>query len=456
MPHVCVRRKAFATVSDSVVDDGTSLYDSGSKESQCQSGWNAFKDACYLWVGKSSNFPEAKEDCERRDAQLVTIGSSSENKHVEQLCGQESCWLGLKRPFGTDSWEWENGTHLGSTGAWAGYTHWDEGEPQDFEGEDEDVAFMNFWGHLDEPDRGRDEHLGRWHDGPKELRIQFVCEQPPLNGCLKGWDHFQGACYFSPRSKRNHQDAVEFCKAFGAWLVSINSAVENLHVQKLCGKHSCWLGLSEHSLGLWLWSDGGSIGKRGSWTAYEAWDYGEPNNMNSSWSTSDLGIFMNFWDLLGEPAPWETRPGLIFQQCSITIWGVLKVLVTIVLLFQAYCIFKSKSIRALRWYKIFSGACICCIALELAVCTFALVMTESPLYAVPWERFLPFCVYLILAGFIGVFFCSVSMMRAGELHTQLCVELSQTAMIRSRTTAAVSGTDAAVVGARNVPYYGRI
>ncbi|HAN30586.1 MAG TPA: hypothetical protein DCQ06_03220, partial [Myxococcales bacterium] len=72
-------------------------------------------------------------------------------------------------------------------------------------GRDEDVAFMNLWLHLgkaapwDEMKArsagARNPHLGKWYDGPRDMKAWYVCERDNSRCDGRTWKGHGGSCY---------------------------------------------------------------------------------------------------------------------------------------------------------------------------------------------------------------------------------------------------------------------
>lgn len=100
----------------------------------CLSSWTKFQDSCYTMVCESSSFEEGREACRKRGAELVSINSEIENRFVQkELCGRQSCWIGLERPPGSAMWVWADGSVLGLWNNWTGYARFDEGLNSDWD-----------------------------------------------------------------------------------------------------------------------------------------------------------------------------------------------------------------------------------------------------------------------------------------------------------------------------------
>ncbi len=154
--------------------------------------------------------------------------------------------------------------------------------------------------------RRPEDHIGKWHDGPRDMVAWYVCEKADPDGCSEaGWSAFKGSCYAVSEGVKSYDDAAAACAAQRAQLVSIQSAEENAHVQSLCKRRACWLGLSEPADSEnWFWADGAAGGTKGKWVGYVNWEKGEPNNYGGR---DEDAMFMNSWTDLGVPSPWDTE-----------------------------------------------------------------------------------------------------------------------------------------------------
>lgn len=93
----------------------------------CLSSWSRFQGSCYTMVCESSSYDEAVEKCKKRGALLVSVNSEIENRFVQELCGRQSCWIGLERPPGSAMWQWADGTILGLWDNWTYFNNYEEG-----------------------------------------------------------------------------------------------------------------------------------------------------------------------------------------------------------------------------------------------------------------------------------------------------------------------------------------
>ncbi len=115
-----------------------------------EEGWSAFGGSCYAVSDALKTYADAASACEALGAQLVIIESAEENAHVQELCGGRGrlgsglgCHIGLTESADSENWFWADGTAAGTLFKWSGYTNWEKGEPNNYGGRDEDVAFMH-------------------------------------------------------------------------------------------------------------------------------------------------------------------------------------------------------------------------------------------------------------------------------------------------------------------------
>ncbi len=270
---------------------------------QTSERWRNFQGACYIVSDNLKTYDDARAACEAQDASLVNIHSAEENSHVQKLCDRRTCWIGLSEPSAvSEEWAWHGGDAAGSKGDWIGYINWENSEPNNWGGFNETAAFMNHWGYMDMPMPVMEKSVGKWYDTGRGLTTWYVCEKPMTDACPDDeWHGFEGACYSVSDALKNYGDASRACSNKEARLVSIESAQENAHVQNLCGRRSCWIGLAEPQKSeQWHWSDGRVAGSKDNWSGYTNWNRDEPNN----WAGRDEdAVIMNFWVHMGLPEP---------------------------------------------------------------------------------------------------------------------------------------------------------
>eukprot|EP00435_Cladocopium_sp_Y103_P069560 s5_g33.t1 len=105
-------------------------------EGTCKAGWDHFRDSCYQLQRWPGSFQEARGHCQEVSAHLVSISSAEEQDFVQRLCGSNMCWLGLEEASKSERWRWIDGSSLT-------FENWQQGEPNNYGGIDENRAMMN-------------------------------------------------------------------------------------------------------------------------------------------------------------------------------------------------------------------------------------------------------------------------------------------------------------------------
>jgi hypothetical protein len=107
-------------------------------------------------------------------------------------------------------------------------------------------------------------------------RIGFGDEpcELPATGCAVGIAFECGtSCYVTCRETRLTWDAaLEYCRAWGGELVTIDSADENACVAAQIPETTAWSGLHEPVAGTWVWSSGSPA-------PYRFWEVTQPDGL---------------------------------------------------------------------------------------------------------------------------------------------------------------------------------
>ncbi|CAL1160147.1 unnamed protein product [Cladocopium goreaui] len=278
-------------------------------EGTCKAGWDHFRDSCYQLQRWPGSFKEAQGHCQEASAHLVSISSAEEQDFVQRLCGSNMCWLGLEEASKSERWRWIDGSSLT-------FENWQQGEPNNYGGIDENRAMMNLnfaevlkkapkawirsqqaaaWQRAaaaaqesQEPKLGAGASWtdGKWYDVPMDFNLALpMCEAPTAEECQVGWQAFGGSCYKLIFHPSDFDIAEERCLEHNSFLVAIASLEENQFVQNLCGQHFCWIGLRRHqSSTRWSWIEGTEL-------EFSNWQVGEPNNFNN---VAEKVAIMNF------------------------------------------------------------------------------------------------------------------------------------------------------------------
>eukprot|EP00931_Biecheleriopsis_adriatica_P106536 TRINITY_DN80977_c0_g1_i1.p1 TRINITY_DN80977_c0_g1~~TRINITY_DN80977_c0_g1_i1.p1 ORF type:complete len:743 (+),score=143.43 TRINITY_DN80977_c0_g1_i1:24-2252(+) len=289
----------------------------GDKEEDnlCDAGWQAFKQQCYKLIDRGSEFKRAVQRCRDHGAFLVSITSAAENEFVQKICGNRFCWLGLGQQANSATWQWLDG----SSDSASSYSNWQTGEPNNFQGRDENVVIMNF----NMREAAAAERVswvtGTWYDVPGDLSLpKVICEMPmPKAGCKHDWQAFGTSCYSMLDGHCHFADAQQRCLEEDATdgkahLVTIASAAEQEYVQRLCGRNMCWLGLLEHPKSeSWYWIDMSPL-------EYQNWEYGEPNNYGAH-DENRAVMNMNIRYREGSPTEEERDAAMTYASASVVV-----------------------------------------------------------------------------------------------------------------------------------------
>jgi hypothetical protein len=114
-------------------------------------------DICLLFVNEQKNWESARQDCESKNANLVTIVSDAMQTEIDLLV-TESIWIGYS--LGSDGFFWESG-------ATEEHTNWNDNEPNNANDIEEcaESAFQ-----------------AGWNDLNCEDQRSFVCETTAISG----------------------------------------------------------------------------------------------------------------------------------------------------------------------------------------------------------------------------------------------------------------------------------
>lgn len=111
----------------------------------CGSWGLEFQGSCYRPSQSCASYYDARFLCTQDNATLVVIQDLVKNEFVASLCeGENMCWIGLSEKPRTEHWVWSDGTSLGSKSeGWTGFNAWEKGEPNNWNGIDEESAFLS-------------------------------------------------------------------------------------------------------------------------------------------------------------------------------------------------------------------------------------------------------------------------------------------------------------------------
>jgi len=202
---------------------------------------------CYARLNTPMTYYTARSTCESisSDGHLVHIEDDDENNFVWHICGRgiQPCWIGLHEYPQSEEWNLDGKV----TEEDNGYRNWDEGQPDNYNGVDEDAAFIGFsWSWFE-----RQHYDDWWWKSAPQQQYPFVCE---IDQAVCGSDWAgpyrveEGSrCYKFVDEPRAQGDADLHCRKLGGYLTFITSELENYIVSEMCGGshrlQPCWIGI---------------------------------------------------------------------------------------------------------------------------------------------------------------------------------------------------------------------
>uniref|UniRef100_A0A3Q3KWV0 Mannose receptor, C type 1b n=1 Tax=Mastacembelus armatus TaxID=205130 RepID=A0A3Q3KWV0_9TELE len=216
-------------------------------------GWLEWRGNQYFINRLSMAMEEARQFCQKRHGDLVSISSKDENiflwKQVSRTYG--SFYLGLSVDLDGSFW-WMDGTPLS-------LQRWDENQPNSnvF---DESCVVMTYY-------------MGFWQTCNCGKEQQFICKRgrspptnttaaptvPPKGGCPLKWTKFDSKCYSISTRKVTWEDARSQCITMGGNLVSIPTRrVQAFLITKMAevATTDLWIGLNSIKQDGYFWTDG--------------------------------------------------------------------------------------------------------------------------------------------------------------------------------------------------------
>ncbi|XP_062577533.1 uncharacterized protein LOC134239370 [Saccostrea cucullata] len=247
-------------------------------------GYKPFGNGCFKFVSIPKSWPDARDDCARQGAFLVTISSEFEQAFVRLLVDGVETWTGLNDIKSTGTFTWMNTV-------WPViYTAWDAGQPSQQTGA---CVSMN-------------STSGKWQTTNCTQSLSYVCkitsDNPPVtppapNNLCSGHDWLLNGSkclLFRPDDYRTYLDATLECQNHGASLVSIHSMAQNQFLlQTIQAKYSVsvegfWAGLHKSSSSGFTWSDQSP-------TNFVNWDVNEPSS-NDQWGNNENCMEIHSWN----------------------------------------------------------------------------------------------------------------------------------------------------------------
>ncbi|XP_063953416.1 macrophage mannose receptor 1-like isoform X1 [Lytechinus pictus] len=253
---------------------------------RCRNGWAPYGDNCYYVQIATGNYNQAVSQCRALGAELVSIHDANENSFIQSLYASaginSAVWIGLNDLRVQMLFEWSDGTPVD-------YTYWNIGEPNNYNGNNEDCVEMF--------------NNGAWNDIDCSSTIPSICKLkkenlPPTDqpitpsGCNLGEVAYGGSCYMAVTTPMSWTDAQNDCSNKGGNLVSIADRFEQSVVSSLLGLQDgtlFWIGLNDlGNYGEYAWSDMTAI-------TFTHWDVGQPDDSNGYCVASSSGSAAGLW-----------------------------------------------------------------------------------------------------------------------------------------------------------------
>uniref|UniRef100_A0A914CNQ2 C-type lectin domain-containing protein n=1 Tax=Acrobeloides nanus TaxID=290746 RepID=A0A914CNQ2_9BILA len=267
----------------------------------CPNGWKSFENVCYLVTSNSSNFAGARNYCQAKGGDLVSIHDNATNYFIQsQLVRQPNIigyWIGLTcnetNGIGNKSvCSWLDGTRYN-------YQDWQAGGPDGASGgaacaNNNCLVTMYYSGTWD--DHGDFEPFGIVCQRSCNPTTTPVPTTPPLGTCPASAGYYWGNCNYALNillgidSKTCYKfygsDVVDFYTAeencannINGHLASISDVFANANLAStlkqilLDPQTPIWLGGNRVN-NAWTWTDGKPF-------SYANWEKGEPKNGNN-------------------------------------------------------------------------------------------------------------------------------------------------------------------------------
>ncbi|XP_043091973.1 CD209 antigen-like protein C [Puntigrus tetrazona] len=118
-------------------------------------GWQCHQTSLYFLSSEKKNWTESRRYCTDRGTDLVIINNREEQDFVKTISAVDLVWIGLTDRDVEGSWKWVDG----SSGT---FVFWEDGQPNSYQGADEDCALN---------------HSPGWADWPCTCSFKWICEK---------------------------------------------------------------------------------------------------------------------------------------------------------------------------------------------------------------------------------------------------------------------------------------
>ncbi|XP_007252805.3 macrophage mannose receptor 1 [Astyanax mexicanus] len=252
------------------------------------SDWHEFGEFCYRPFDVKKTWYDARSECRKLGADLVSIMSITEQSWLESYLylATSDVWIGLNDLEFSGYFLWSNNHEVT-------FTYWAPGEPNNHLGFNEDCVEM-YQGN------------GRWNDVTCTELNTFICKmtkghyplpsiKPTVYGCPQGWDAFEYSCYWLEETAMTRAEAKTFCetKDKDSSLLHIGDLYEQAHFTARLASYSghWWIGLRAkgESAGVDYYWDNGDF------MVYSHWDRNQPESGAGPCVTMTTKPTAGFW-----------------------------------------------------------------------------------------------------------------------------------------------------------------
>ncbi|XP_062868150.1 macrophage mannose receptor 1 [Trichomycterus rosablanca] len=248
--------------------------------------WYEFGEFCYKPFMDKRTWHEARAQCRKLGADLVSIMSITEQSWLESYLymATSDVWIGLNDLSVSGFFTWSDNHEVK-------FTYWAPGEPNNHLGFHEDCVEMYY-------------QTGRWNDVTCTELNTYICKmakghyplpsiKPTVYGCPQGWDAFEYSCYWFEETPMTRADAKTFCESKHSTLLHIMDVYEQSHFTAMLSGYSddWWIGLrARGELGGvdYRWDNGALL-------YYTHWDRNYPDDHAGDCVTMTTSPIAGFW-----------------------------------------------------------------------------------------------------------------------------------------------------------------
>ncbi|XP_062407758.1 macrophage mannose receptor 1-like [Sardina pilchardus] len=254
----------------------------------CSAPWIPYAGHCYFLNRTKNTWKDSNTQCLNAGGHLLSIHDIEEQSFVRSQLGYmetDKLWIGLNDQKTQLLFEWSDQSAVT-------FTTWDTEEPSHHRSIEEDCVLMG----------GKD---GQWRDEVCASKYGFICKKTGDStsdthndaqsaGCKAGWIRHGYNCYFVGTQTSAFEEAKELCKRSSAYLVDVQSSVENAFLISLVGarpeKHF-WIGLSnQRDRYMFEWSNSKHV-------PYTHWNTRMPGQKQGCVAMT-TGALAGLWDVL--------------------------------------------------------------------------------------------------------------------------------------------------------------